>query len=292
MLIYASTACLPGPAPLAKRIDAYVNAGLSHIELGAGVDVDDNALEQLDTSLQFLIHNYFPPPAEPFVLNLASPSLQVRQQSLDLVFQALQLTAQLGAPFYSVHAGFITDPTSFGKTSFIFPLPESPEAALEATERFLASLNTILDYAEKLGVMVLVENNVCTEDLRDRLLLQTADEFLALFDRITHNNVGILLDTGHLRVSAHTFGFDPIDFVNQTAPYVRAFHIHDNDGTADQHRVIAPDGWVMDVLRRPAFASLSVVVESKFENAETLACHIRWLEEHLRSCDPSDTVAG
>jgi sugar phosphate isomerase/epimerase len=224
-----------------------------------------------------LVHNYFPPPPEPFVLNLASADAATRARSLELVLNALELTARLGAPFYSVHAGFITDPTGFGTTSFIFPMPESPREGQAAFQRFVASLHEALNHARRLGVRLLVENNVCSPELRGKLLLQTAAEYSELFQALPDEHLGILLDTGHLNVSAHTLGFDRMAFVEQVAPHVGALHLHDNDGTADTHQPITETSWVQDVLRHLADQHVPLIIEARFAEAASVRQHADWL---------------
>ena len=280
--IFVSTVCLPGVQPITSRISLYRSHGLNAIELGAGVSVDKDSLSQVaGMGCQFLVHNYFPPSPEPFVLNLASGDDSIRKRSLDLISEALALTARLGAPFYSVHAGFITDPTSFGMTSFVFPMPASPDEPQFAMDRFTTALEIAVDRAQHLGVQLLVENNVCSHELRGKLLLDTADEFLTLFHILPSPYLGILLDTGHLNVTAHTLDFDRMSFVDEVTPYIRAFHVHDNDGIADTHQPVQPGSWVFDVLRRPEFAGLPIVVEARFETVADLRRHVDWLKTEL-----------
>lgn len=280
--IFVSTACLLGSQSIVSRVTLYKRHGLDAIELGAGISLNKIIPSQIsEMDCQFLVHNYFPPPVNPFVLNLASSNTNIRQRSIDLVSDAIALTASLGAQFYSVHAGFITDPTSFKNNSFVFLTPTSPDAYRCALSRFTAALEVEIDCAKHFGVGLLVENNLCTTALRGKLLLQTADEFLELFDKIKSKNLGILLDTGHLNVTAHTFGFNPMSFVDKVAPYIRAFHVHDNDGISDTHQPIQPDSWVLDVLRQPKFADLPIVIEAKFKNVHDLCEHVKWLRLEL-----------
>ena len=275
--IYVSTVCLSGKEPLDVRVARYAAAGLNAVEFGAGVTVEGE-LPQGD----YLIHNYFPPPQESFVLNLASRDDTVRQRSIDLARNGLELCARMGAPFYSVHAGFITDPTGFGKTSFIFPMPESGEEVDAAGETFLASVALLIEDAERLGVGLLIENNVCPLDLKGKLLLQTPQEFLALFERIRSTRLGILLDTGHLRVSAATYGLDPAACVTELAAHIRAFHLHDNDGLSDLHLPAERTSWAVAAIQSPSFQDHPVVVESRHENASVLAGYVHDLQRWRR----------
>jgi sugar phosphate isomerase/epimerase len=260
----------------------YQSYGLDAIELGAGLSADEYSLSQVaEMDCRCLVHNYFPPPLVPFVFNLASGDVKTREQSLNFVSKALALAAHLNAPFYSVHAGFITDPVSFGVTSFVFPMPASPDQAQFALGRFIKSLEIVLDRAQQLGVMLLVENNVCSNESRGRLLLQTAEEFLELFCVLQLPHLGLLLDTGHLNVTAHTLGFDRMTFLDQVATHVRALHVHDNDGINDTHQPIRPGSWVLDVLHRPEFVSLPIIIEAKFKTVTDLYQHVKWLRKEL-----------
>jgi sugar phosphate isomerase/epimerase len=265
-----------------SRIGDLRKHGLAAIELGAGVKVG-NDLDRLfsEDGVQCFIHNYFPPPASSFVLNLASADESVRNRSADLVRAALELSARLGAPFYSVHGGFITDPVGFDGIGFVFPAPASKDEARHAMERFVDTLRGLLKNAAACGVKILIENNVCVQAAVGKLLLQESDGFAELFAALPDPNLGMLLDTGHLNVSARTLGFDRGLFVDRVQPYVRAFHVHDNDGTADTHDVVAQGSWVLDVLRRPGFRGVPLVIESKFADASGLARHVEWLEMEL-----------
>ena len=264
-------------------LDAYRAAGIAAVELGAAdVDSDGDLVPRLRSlGLELLVHNYFPPPAEPFVLNLASADADLRRRSLDHVLRALDLTAALGAPFYSVHAGWITDPVGFDGTSFVLPPPESPDDERRALERFVAALELAIDRADALGVELLVENHVFTEADRGKLLLAEPADFPALFRRLEPRRLGLLIDTGHLNVTARTIGFDRLAFVDAVEPYVRAFHVHDNDGFADSHLPVGEGSWVLDVLARRELRASTVVVEARLEDASALAEHVAWLRSRL-----------
>lgn len=285
MTIYVSTACIKGSEPLQQRLDSYAEVGLFHVELGAGVHVTSQDIHNLSLRSQntFLIHNYFPPPAESFVLNLASSDSLIRRRSLELVIDAIKLTASLHIPFYSVHAGFITDPTRFGVSSFILPEPDSPDEAKKALRRFVETLSLALDIAQQYKIQILVENNVCTPDLQKKLLLQTGEEFIELLNLLPNPSLGILVDTGHLNVSAHTLGFDRLGFIEMVAPYIRAFHVHENDGHDDTHTPVTSESWVLRMLKQADFSTLPIVIEAKFQDLEKLCQHATWLRRELRT---------
>ena len=252
------------------------------MELGGGVTCDATTLESLaDSGGAFLVHNYFPPPATPFVLNLASGDDGIRGRSVTFVRNALDLCARLAAPYYSVHAGFVTDAIGREGAGFAFPAPESPAERTHALIRFEAAIYDVLAHARSLGVGLLIENNVCRPSLRGRLLLESAEDCLALFGQRAPDGLGLLLDTGHLNVTATTYGFDRLAFVDAVAPYVGAFHVHDNDGSDDWHQPVRAGSWVLDALRAVRRPGVPIVVEAKFESVSALQRQVEWLAEEL-----------
>lgn len=273
--VYASTATLRGKQPLEERLKLFREHGMSDIELGDGVILGgpfDPAA--LPTGGKYMIHNYFPHPAEPFILNLASADSTIRKKSMDLVRNALTITKKLSAPAYTVHAGFVTDPDM----QFVFPKVTESDATAKSLERFIASIEELLPLVEKAGVKLLIETNVCEQKNTGLLLLQTPDEFSEFFARVSHPQLGILVDTGHLNVSAHTFGFDRMEFIERHAKRIGAFHLHENDGTADQHLPVTEGSWVTDVLRRPEFRDTPRIAEAKFTDVEAIARQIALLK--------------
>ena len=288
--IFASTACIHHFVPLKDRLSAYCEAGIEAIELGMRVTLEQGDLLRLLEACPdegrieppFLVHNYFPPPDDPFILNLASGDPIIRQRSLELAQQAITLTRELKAPFYAIHAGFVTDAYGFGNPYLLFPEITEANARQNAFERFIDALSITNQVALEHGVGLLVENNVCAPEIWGQVLLDRADEFLQLFETMDSSNLGVLLDFGHLNVAAHTLGFDRLDFIEQLTPYIRCFHVHDNDGTHDTHRPVQPGSWVLEVLRLPEFAHLPLVVEAKFDDATSLSQHVAWLRDTLR----------
>ena len=57
----------------------------------------------------FLVHNYFPSPRTPFVLNIASAKNIEKQRARRLVERALAICEQIKSPLYGVHAGYLAD---------------------------------------------------------------------------------------------------------------------------------------------------------------------------------------
>ena len=63
----------------AETVSDYLEAGINHIELSAGKYSADIQAELMPFTKKcnFTVHNYFPVPKEPFVLNLASMNEEI-----------------------------------------------------------------------------------------------------------------------------------------------------------------------------------------------------------------------
>jgi sugar phosphate isomerase/epimerase len=271
-MIYASTNCVRGG--FWETLSSYRDAGITAVELSsagdeAGSDPGTLVSRLRHAGLAYIVHNYFPAPAEPFFVNLASADDEIRRRSVAHARRAIDVASALGSTLYSVHAGFVTEPLGFDGRSLVFP--DANGDAEAALERFRENLEPVRAHGAASGVEVIVENHVCVAGHEGKLLLQTADEF----DRLP--DVGILVDTGHLNVSARTLGFDRADFVRRLAPRIRAWHLHDNDGLVDSHDPVGPDSWILDLDLRDA----APIVEAKFATVEGLRQHLDWLGARL-----------
>nr|WP_319540033.1 sugar phosphate isomerase/epimerase [uncultured Methanospirillum sp.] len=280
--IYVSTSCLPGVDSLTERISLFQKNGFDAIELGAGVRMNKKDHQfLLKNKNKFLLHNYFPPPLKPFVLNLASENADIQKKSLKLIRTALKLSKDLQSPFYTIHAGFVKDPTEFRGNNYIFPSYVSNEEIHYASIRYAKLISQIAKESKLLNIDLYLENNCCTVDLVNKLLLQTQNEFASLFQSNRIDNLGILLDTGHLNVTAQTYGFDPRDFVKDLQGHIKVIHLHDNDGILDLHKPINSDSWFFDVIQKPAIAELPIIIEAKFKDVYELQKHVQWLKSEL-----------
>ena len=143
-------------------VQVALAAGIDRIELGSGLDWTSDILVPIRKTagqrINYLVHNYFPPHEDSFVLNLAASDPATLERSLRHCRSAVDLTRDLGAPFFSVHAGFAFSarPNQLGKE-----LLEAPRTSIENAHKiFVASLRSLCAYARSRHVRILVENNV------------------------------------------------------------------------------------------------------------------------------------
>lgn len=248
--VFVSTGSFYGPPSVA--IGRLLESGVRDIELSGGVPhsglYESVLAHRARAKLQ--VHNYFPPADPPFVFNLASVDEQIRDRTIACMKEAVALSARLGAEQYGVHAGFLVDPP----VSFLGQTWQS----LERTDLSLAqgifvdSVIELHDHAERTGVELLIENNVLTTGTRDEggddvLLMASAEQICDLMVRLPAG-VGLLMDVAHLKVTAATLGFDPVEGLQATSRFVRGYHLSDNNGVSDSNGGITADSWFWSCL--------------------------------------------
>ena len=81
-------------------------------------------------------------------------------------------------------------------------------------------------------------------------------------------NVGLLLDVGHLNVSAKTLKFDRIEFIKKTNKWIRGYQLSENNGIDDQNKKIKLKSWFFKFLKKNKFYSLEIKIKNfnQFKN--------------------------
>lgn len=265
---YFSTGCFQ-TSNLKKIIALSIEHGFN-LELSSALSFSSSTLENVCKAkgkVRFLVHNYFPPPATHFVLNLASSDSNIHHQSVNLCQRAIDLCSRLGAPFYSVHAGFALNlrPEDLGNPEIQKQLVAEQSVPRDtAYEIFVTSVKHLASYAAAQNVGLLVENNVATrENVADDgtipLLMAEPSEIRRFFTDIADQSVGLLLDTGHAKVSATTCGVLPERYLEELKPFIRCLHLSDNNGLRDTNSPFTVSTWFARFLN--GLASIPMVIE-------------------------------
>jgi sugar phosphate isomerase/epimerase len=232
----------------------FLENGITGIELSGGQH-DPQDLQNLKTLLpkaNLQLHNYFPPPKEPFVLNLASFDENIHKNSMEHCQKAIDYCEVLGSKYFAVHAGFLIEPkvSELGKPISVQKLYDRNDAK----EKFIDSINSLGEYANSKNIKLLFENNVLSHDNktkfgRNPLLCTSPDETAEILEK-THKNVNLLVDVAHLKVSARSLGFDPVEFFSHCESWIQGYHLSDNDGTQDSNESFDEKAWFWPYLKK------------------------------------------
>ncbi|MBI4432081.1 MAG: sugar phosphate isomerase/epimerase [Candidatus Omnitrophica bacterium] len=286
-MIYLSTGAF-GKKSVLEIIALCQSRGWKRVELSSAALYDESMLPvvlKAKSHLQFLVHNYFPTPAKPFVLNLASDDADTLEKSRQHCKAAIDLCVLLESPFYSVHSGFCfhAAPEHLGrKQTGLGRISKDTALAI-----FHESLGMLADYAANRGTGFLFENNVFAPfnriDGKNELLLAvTADEVLAVLKAVGRKNLGLLLDVAHLKVSAIALGFNAVRAVHELSEAIRAVHLSDNDGSADTNEPLSEDSWFWKPLANHIPPRVPWVLESYRLSPETIAAQIKLINSRLK----------
>lgn len=267
-MIYLSSNCIKTDL-LRDSVAALAQAGFRDIELSYGGRYYDGWEKDLfdlreKYDLNYGCHNYFVPVRDEFVINLASPDETVYHRSLDYLESAVALAARLGAQKYGFHAGFLVD---LGCGDLGGSAPRKPLRDRAASlDRFAGGYAAVKRTADACGIKLYIENNVCSAD--DLRLYQGAKPFLLvdhadlleLKNRIDFN---LLLDVGHLNVSCCALGLDFATELKAMSALSDYWHVSENDGQADQHRLPGAGSRILSLLPYGAAGERTVTLETR-----------------------------
>jgi sugar phosphate isomerase/epimerase len=141
-----------------------------------------------------------------------------RRAGVELVLNRLRMHAMLrGEGTLMMHVPGITP---WNDT------PEGREGVRPRVDALLRSLDEILPVARGLGIPLALENMPGdTWEVLDRL-----------FDETPPDLVGLCYDSGHANIEVKGRPADGIEHLERHLDRLQALHLHDNDGSGDQHR--------------------------------------------------------
>ena len=252
-MIYVSSSCVKNEK-IKDSVEELAVNGFKNIELSGGTRLYENfendLLELKDKyNLEYRCHNYFPPPEEPFVFNLASLNDKTFKVSFDHLEKVIMLSKRLGADKFGFHAGFFIDIKlkEIGRKLSLDNLFDQDEAI----ERFCEAFASIKMKTQ--GVSLYIENNVFSQTNsitygRDNPFMMTnLAQYKSLREKIDFN---LLLDVAHLKVSATTLSLNWIEELENMLDFSNYIHISDNDGLHDLNNKLIRNCDLLSILKR------------------------------------------
>tara|TARA_Y100000590_G_scaffold219798_1_gene248873 strand:- start:4435 stop:5295 length:861 start_codon:yes stop_codon:yes gene_type:complete len=224
------------------------------IELSGG-RYSKNQLKQIVSfkkKLNLRVHNYFPPPKNPFVINLASDNKKILNQSIGHIKKSILFVKRLGGNTYSFHAGFRLDPNfkSLGKKFEKIKMMSKKKAF----SNFVKQTKKISKFAKKNKVNILLENNVITKKNLNRFksnpFLLTNYKDTQNFFKLMPKNIRLLIDVAHLKVSAKTEKLDPIKSLKIMNKYAEGYHFSENNGFIDSNSPFKKKAWFLPHIKK------------------------------------------
>lgn len=284
MTVYLSTTFAPTDTPITPVLERLREQGINAVELGSThCPEPDLASKLIVLGMSYLVHNYFPPPLERFVANIASSDPDIRKRSLDHGKMSMSFCAEIGAHLYTFHPGFVTDPQgeSRGGQNYDFRFTAQPMTSStyrESFDRFLEGTGILVKHARREGVALAVESQGSIAQA-DHLLLQRPEEFESFTRAFSRKDIGLNVNLGHLNLAARVYAFDRLDFMRRFAENVVALEISHNDGQNDDHAALRRDAWYWPVITNELLDGAYKIFEGRDLPIDTAVEMVRWLRE-------------
>jgi sugar phosphate isomerase/epimerase len=271
-MIYVSSSCVKADI-IQKAVLTLAREGYRNIELSGGTKYYDNFANDLlelkkKFDLNYRVHNYFPPPKEDFILNIASLDKGIYNKSLEHLKTGLELTRSLGVTQFSFHAGFYVDrPVSELGKAFNHSALYDKETAMN---QFCTGFNSLQQKFD--DVKIYIENNCYSSsnffNYGDNIpfMLLSSYDYKDLKSKINFN---LLLDIGHLLVSSKTLGFDfekELQILFKESDYI---HLSDNDALHDQNLGLFNNGTLVEKVKNLDWNNKTITLEV-YEGLEVL----------------------
>jgi sugar phosphate isomerase/epimerase len=232
---------------------------ITNLELGPRVICSGGQIEVKEIlhsnceQMRFLLHHYFPRVDKDFVLNLASDSKIILSKSIKYCKDAIDISSEINAPFFGVHAGFAFHATANNLGGSLWGLPKIPYQ--KAYRIFVESISELSAYAAGKNVKIVVENNVILPNNLENgknnlLLLAELEETIKFFKEVQSDNLFYLMDLGHLKINSVALGFNINEFVQSMLPFTIALHLSENDTLRDSHLLFNKEVWFKDIIRK------------------------------------------
>lgn len=251
-MIYVSTGGFKNKT-FKESSESFRGSSIKALELSAGIYTPDliNDLEAVRKDFYISLHNYFPVPEKPFVFNLASSNEEIKNLSITHAKKAITLSAKFDVPYYSFHAGYLLDP-QVNELGGLLKQKKLIDRN-EGMDNFLNNVGLLSIFAAEMGVKLLIENNVLSYDnnkgFKENPLLMVEEKETEYIFKEVDKNVSLLIDVAHLKVSANSLGFSPSLYVEKFSSITEAYHLSDNDGTADTNNKFSVDAWFFSCIR-------------------------------------------
>jgi len=262
--IFVSTACLKGDKSYDRVINEFLNNGIKNIELtGVHPYTENDVLEKLiinyiNKGINFTFHNYFPPPKDPIVLNYLTQNSELKIECQNIIRNAISLAKKTGVKTYAFHPGYYREAEINKKGYFDFFETDRKnfDYGFDVFKKDFVNFYKTLELGDKKNDVCLgFENLFPNPDGTNDSFMCNFEEISKVFDHAEKEkiNLKLLIDLGHLAISANHLKFDRNEFltniINNYGDKIFEIHISENDCISDLHNRININSWQLSALK-------------------------------------------
>ena len=262
-MIFISSSCI-NAENIKDSVNYLIDNGFNNIELSGGTkyysELENNLISiKKNKDVNFLLHNYFPPSRNPFVLNLASLNDEIYNRSIQHYKHSIDLSKILGAKKYGIHAGFLIDPglSELGEKI----TKNSLYNRVDSINRFCDAYRFLDNYSDEIDIYI--ENNVLS--FHNNKIFEANPflftDFESYEELSKHIDFKILFDIAHLKVSCNSLS---LSFEEQFLKFAKLsdyIHVSDNNGIIDSNGSISENSEVFKLLSKINIKHKTVTLE-------------------------------
>lgn len=252
---FISSSCFP-KTTVSKAVEIGGELSEKHVELSAPHKFQETT--KIKKDLIFLeeqgyilsLHNYFPPPRKDFVLNIATSDANQRKMAHELILTAAHLCSSLKTNLFGVHAGYLFSDAKEHNGFFQFTGEKIEyQVALKNSTDFVNSIST---FFRENNIRLLIEN-LFPQVGGNNSLFCSYDQ-IKEFYQLVPEDVGLLLDLGHLNVTSNLWGIDREKFLEDIlmnfSHKIFEIHLSENNGIADLHLAVLEKSWQLAAIEK------------------------------------------
>ena len=146
----------------------------------------------------------------------------------------------------------------------------------KSLNNFIKRVNILAKFARKKNVSLLIENNVLSKknylEFRSNPLLMTSDNEMIKIMKNTPENVNLLIDVGHLKVTAKTLKFNKEKTLKKVNKWIR-FLLSENNGLEDSNKTFNSKSWFFRNLNSNVdYISVEIYIKFKINKVSNKTC--------------------
>ncbi len=279
MSLFVSTTFLRDNSSLITALDILKSINVKSVEIGSNHIFEKNLNYIKKYNFNYIVHNYFPVPKKPIVVNISSLDENIRKLSIEHVKKSIIFCNNLNARLYTFHPGFVIDPikASSNKNSydFIWESKKINKNLINKTKlHFFNSLDKIIKFAKRYNVNIAIETEGSYYK-NELLIMQKPEEYEEIFTKYSNNDLGINLNIGHLNLSSKFYKFDKFEFIDYIKKYIVAIELSHNNGFEDQHLPLKSNAWYWKLIQDKRFRKIIKILEFRNTNVKKLVSNIQ-----------------
>jgi sugar phosphate isomerase/epimerase len=275
-------------------LEEAAEMGVRNIELSGGTEYDEEHVAKLIEykkryTFNYTVHNYFPPPRDSFILNIAAAASTLREKSIAFAKNSIKLASAIGSDLYTIHAGYLTDLEISTCGQHFLPAEDTITNKEAAWKYFSLSVMELCAFAGEYSIRFGVENLFpYGRNKNYSLMCSSQDIDRAIEECKPFKNFGILLDLAHAKISSHLLGFSLESFLNEIVSHhkdrILGVHISDNDGVSDLHVLPPQKSWMTRFVINSELHAVPITIEARNDNHHNVISYCLFLNKELGYC--------